>query len=112
VLGGLQVSGDRMHRNLELTGGAIMAEAAMMALADSLGRQHAHDVVHHAAGVAASTGRDFADVLAQDPDVTSRLTQAQVQALLDPATHTGRSAQIARQTAARTRDVVSAREPA
>jgi hypothetical protein len=32
--------------------------------------------------------------------------------LLDPATHTGCSAQVARQSAARTRDVISAREPA
>ena len=89
-----------------------MAEAAMMALAGYLGRQHAHDVVHHAAGVAASSGRDFADVLARDPAVTSRLTPAEVTALLDPVTHTGRSAQIARRSAARTRDIISAREPA
>jgi adenylosuccinate lyase len=112
VLGGLQVFSDRMRRNLELTGGAVMAEAAMMALAGYLGRQHAHDVVHHAAGVAASSGRDFADVLARDPAVTSRLTPAEVTALLDPVTHTGRSAQIARRSAARTRDIISAREPA
>lgn len=109
VLGGLQVFGDRMSRNLELTGGSVMAEAAMMALAGSLGRQHAHDVVHHAAGVAASTGRSFADVLARDPAVTSRLTPAQVKTLLDPGTHTGQSAEIARQTAARTRSVINAR---
>jgi adenylosuccinate lyase len=109
VLGGLQVFDDRMSRNLELTGGSIMAEAAMMALAGSLGRQHAHDVIHHAADLAASSGQDFADVLARDPSVTSRLTSAQVRTLLDPHTHTGRSSEIARQTATRTRTIINAR---
>ena len=108
MLGGLQVFGDRMSRNLELTGGLRQAEAAMMALAGSLGRQPAHDVVHRAAGVAASTGRSFADVLARDPAVT-RLTPAQVKTLLEPGTHTGQSAEISRQTAARTRSVINAR---
>lgn len=110
VLGGLKVFPDRMSRNLELTGGAIMAEAVMMALADTLGRQRAHDVVHHAAGVAATTDRTFAEVVAQDPRVSGQLTETQIQALLDPGTHTGRSADIARQTATRARRAVGSRQ--
>ncbi len=42
-------------------------------------------------------------------DVEAALAAAQVQTLLDPGTHTGQSAEIARQTAARTRSVINAR---
>jgi 3-carboxy-cis,cis-muconate cycloisomerase len=108
VLTGLQVFGERMRANLELTGGAIMAEAVMMALAAVVGRQRAHDVVHDAAAVAADTGRDFADVLAGDTTVTSLLRAEQIDSLLDPATHRGESVRIARDTAIRARDVIDA----
>ena len=104
VLAGLQVFTDRMRANLELTGGAIMAEAIMMALADNLGRQHAHEAVHHAATAAATTGHNFTDVIAHDPAITSRLTPSQLKALLDPASHTGQSARIAHDTAERIRN--------
>jgi 3-carboxy-cis,cis-muconate cycloisomerase len=80
-----------------------MAEAIMMALADTVGRQRAHEIVHHAAAAAATTGQPFTDVIAQDDAITSHLTPDQVLALLNPASHTGHSAVIARQTADRTR---------
>jgi 3-carboxy-cis,cis-muconate cycloisomerase len=107
VLSGLQVLEDRMRRNLTLSGGLIMAESVMMALAKSLGRQRAHELVHHAAQVAATTDTSFASALAQDPAVTSRLTPDQIDALLDPARHTGDSAKVARDTAAHARATVA-----
>jgi 3-carboxy-cis,cis-muconate cycloisomerase len=107
VLAGMQVFADRMRANLELTGGAIMAEAIMMALADNLGRQRAHDAVHHAAAIAATTDQNFSDVIAHDPAITSLLSPNQVETLLDPASHTGHSAAIARQAAERTRTAIN-----
>jgi adenylosuccinate lyase len=106
VLARLRVFADRMRDNLDLTGGAIMAEAVMMALAGTLGRQHAHEIVHHAAAVAATTGEKFADLIARDPVITSRLSPDQIRAVLDPSSHTGHSAAVARQTAARTREAI------
>ncbi len=103
VLGRLQVFPDRMRANLDLTGGGIMAEAIMMALAQTLGRQHAHEIVHRAAATAATTGQTFTDVIAHDPAITYQLNPEEVQALLDPTSHTGSSAAVATQTAARTR---------
>ena len=38
----------RMRRNLDLTGGLIVAEAVMMALAEHTGRGAAHDLVYGA----------------------------------------------------------------
>ena len=71
----------------------------MMALADNLGRQHAHEAVHHAA---TTTGHTFTDVIAHDPAITSRLTPSQLNAFLDPASHTGQSARIAQVTTSET----------
>jgi 3-carboxy-cis,cis-muconate cycloisomerase len=103
VLSRLQVFPDRMRANLNLTGGAIMAEALMMALAPTLGRQHAHDVVHQAATTAATTRQPFTHVMAHDPRITTHLTTAQITTLLDPTTHTGHSHTIATDTAQRVR---------
>ena len=48
MLEGLVVDPERMQRNLQATGGLIVAEAVMMGLAPHMGRQVAHDVVYDA----------------------------------------------------------------
>ena len=45
VVAGLSVFPERMRANLDGEGGAIMAEAAMMAVADAVGRAEAHALV-------------------------------------------------------------------
>jgi len=52
VVGGLRVFPERMRANLELDGGTIMAEAAMMAVGEVLGRAEAHAVVYEASSLA------------------------------------------------------------
>src|SRR5215510_10402186 len=91
----------RMRRNLELGGGLIMAEAVMLQLAATLGRQHAHDVVYDAAQAAFVEGRAFAAELAADPRVTAHLEHAAIESLLDPIGYTGLCADMAREAAAR-----------
>jgi 3-carboxy-cis,cis-muconate cycloisomerase len=54
-----------MARNLELDGGLIMAEAHMMRLAATIGRESAHDLLYAAAQQARATARSLADVLAE-----------------------------------------------
>lgn len=81
----LQVDAERMRRNLELTGGLVLAERVTTALAPALGRLEAHDVVRHACDQAVASGRPLADVLAEVPDVTARLDGASIARLLDPA---------------------------
>jgi 3-carboxy-cis,cis-muconate cycloisomerase len=49
LLRGLTVDPERMRANLAADGGLIMSEAAMMALAPTLGRSNAHDLVYGAA---------------------------------------------------------------
>ena len=96
---GLTLDPERMRANLDLSGGLIMAEAIMLELGTTLGRQHAHDIVYDAAQAAAVEGRAFSDVLAADPRVTARLDRQAIDRLLDPMAYTGLCADMARQSA-------------
>jgi adenylosuccinate lyase len=102
----------RMRRNLELGGGLIMAEAVMLQLGTTLGRQHAHDVVYDAAQAAFVEGRAFAAVLAADPRVTAHLEGAAIDSLLDPVAYTGLCADMARAAAARAQSAAAQIAPA
>src|SRR5213596_2136535 len=66
VLRGLRLDPERMRRNLDLGGGLIMAEAVMLNLGQTLGRQHAHDVVYDAAQAAFVENKSFGALLAAD----------------------------------------------
>ena len=99
VVGGLRLNPQRMRSNLDLSGGMISGEAIMLELGKTIGRQHAHDVVYQAAQAAASQNLSFPDRLAADHRVTAHLSQSAIDALLDPASHTGLSASIAHQQA-------------
>ena len=103
VLRGLRLDPERMRQNLDLGGGLIMAEAVMLNLGQTIGRQHAHDVVYDAAQAAFVEGKSFGMLLAADPRVTAHLSVQQIEALLDPAGYTGLCAEMARDAAARAR---------
>lgn len=63
IVAGLRVFPERMRANLDLEGGAIMAEAAMMAVGEVLGRADAHAAVYEAAALARSQGLSLAAAL-------------------------------------------------
>ena len=107
LLAGLQVFPERMRRNLDLSGGLIMAEALMLELGKQIGRQRAHDAVYEAAQGSVTQERPFRELLAEDPHVSSRLTAAQIEALLDPAQYTGLCRQFAERGAGRARDTAT-----
>ncbi len=103
VLRGLRLDPKRMRANLDLGGGLIMAEAVMLDLGKTIGRQHAHDVVYDAAQAAAVEGKPFAELLAADQRVSVHLDAGAIAALLDPTAYTGLCAEMARDGAARAR---------
>jgi adenylosuccinate lyase len=111
VVRGLHLNPDRMRANLDLGGGLIMAEAVMLELGATMGRQHAHDVVYDASQVAFVQGKPFAALLAADPRVTAHLDATAIAGLLDPTAYTGLCAQMARETAARARAVAATITP-
>ncbi|HET7882723.1 MAG TPA: adenylosuccinate lyase family protein [Acetobacteraceae bacterium] len=86
---GMVVDAGRMRRNLDLTGGLILAEAVMMGLAPHIGRGQAHHVVKHACDVVLEEGLPLADALMREPTVAARLDRAAIEQLTDPAHYLG-----------------------
>ncbi|HWB46362.1 MAG TPA: 3-carboxy-cis,cis-muconate cycloisomerase [Hyphomicrobiaceae bacterium] len=89
MLEGLVVDPKRMRRNLDQTGGLILAEAVMMALAEHTGRQDAHHVVAHAARAALEQGTTLLAQLEKEPKVTQHLSNERLRELLDPERYLG-----------------------
>jgi 3-carboxy-cis,cis-muconate cycloisomerase len=108
IMRGLKLDPVRMRRNLELGAGLIMAEAVMLELGASIGRQHAHDVVYEAAQAAIVEDRAFSALLAADPRVSAHLGGAAIEKLLDPVAYTGLCAEMAEQAVLRARSIAAA----
>jgi 3-carboxy-cis,cis-muconate cycloisomerase len=89
IADGMVIDAARMRRNLDLTGGLIVAEAVMMGLAPHIGRGEAHHVVKHACDIALAERVPLADALARDPAVASRFDRAAIERLTDPAHYLG-----------------------
>jgi adenylosuccinate lyase len=104
IIRDLKLDPQRMRKNLDLSGGLIMAEAVMLTLGATLGRQHAHDVVYDAAQAAFVENKAFGDLLSADPRVTERLDSAAIVKLMDPIEYCGLSAMLAREAVQRVRD--------
>ena len=85
----LTVSVEAMRRNLQATHGLAMAEAVMMRLSPHVGRPAAHHIVDGAVRVALEDKRDFADVLAGNPQVSRWLDRQAVDAALAPESYLG-----------------------
>ena len=93
LLEGLIVRPEAMQANLQATGGLIMAEAIMMALAVHVGKTDAHALVDQAARRVLDDGISFADSLASDPRVARWLDRAAIADALQPDDYLGMSAQ-------------------
>jgi 3-carboxy-cis,cis-muconate cycloisomerase len=89
VLEGLIVDPARMRKNLGLTGGLIVAEAVMMALAPRVGRQTAHDLVYAACRNALDRGSTLREELSARAEVARHLDEERLAALTDPANYLG-----------------------
>jgi 3-carboxy-cis,cis-muconate cycloisomerase len=89
MIDGLIVDAARMRRNLDITGGLIVAEAVMMALAEHIGRGAAHDIVYAACRAAAEQGTPLIDQLRSSAAVTAHLDEEQLRRLVDPANYLG-----------------------
>lgn len=89
TLGGLEVHADRMRSNLELTGGAIMAERLAFLLAARIGRRAARDLIAAAGKRAAASGRTFREELSSDAGV--ELSPEELDQAFDPTTYLGAS---------------------
>jgi 3-carboxy-cis,cis-muconate cycloisomerase len=103
---GMTVDTERMRRNLDSTGGLILAEAVMMALAEKVGRGVAHDAVEHACARAVAAQRKLYDVLAGDAAITAHLDPPTLARLTDPANYVGEADAVVDRVVDRAREVL------
>ncbi len=88
---GLEIDAARMTRNLELTGGLVLAEAVAMALAETMGKLRSHELVERACRLSVDQKKPLRQVLDADPEVRLHLTSADLDRLLDPRNYTGQA---------------------
>lgn len=93
VLGDLAVHPEKMRANLDISGGQLVAERVMFALADRMGRQKAHDVVHEISMATFNAETSFGEALKAHAAVAAHLKPNEIEALLDPTTYVGLSAE-------------------
>jgi adenylosuccinate lyase len=84
LVDGLVVYPERMRKNLEAAGGLFYSEGVMLALVGTgLPRQRAYEIVQRNAMRAIAGEGGFRQLLAQDSDVTSRLTADELDRCFD-----------------------------
>jgi 3-carboxy-cis,cis-muconate cycloisomerase len=89
LLEGLRVFPERMRANLDGEGGLLMAEAAMIAVADVVGRATAHALVAEASTVARADGITLRDALERTLDRETLDALPSLDAVLDPDAYLG-----------------------
>jgi 3-carboxy-cis,cis-muconate cycloisomerase len=94
LLSGLEVDAEKMRANVDITGGLVMSESVAAALASTLGRADAQDLVEKAARRSVESGRAFREVLLSVPEVADALGPDGLDAALDPASYLGVSAEL------------------
>jgi len=83
------VKPENMKRNLEVLHGLIFSEAIMLKLAEKMGRQTAHEVVHKVAMQAINEKVSVKELLLASPEVMNILTAKQLDELIDPENYIG-----------------------
>ncbi|MCS7385448.1 MAG: adenylosuccinate lyase [archaeon GB-1867-005] len=92
LLRNLIIKPEKMMRNLQLTGGAIMSEAIMMALArKGLARHEAHSILRRIMKKAERNKKSFKEELLKDEDIKKYLTEREVEELLKPEKYLGQT---------------------
>jgi adenylosuccinate lyase len=66
------VDSERMWANLDAQGGYVLAEPAMLALAQKVGKHRAHELVHRAALAGLQAGVTLQDALANDAEIAAQ----------------------------------------
>jgi adenylosuccinate lyase len=94
ALSGLVVNTGQMGKNLRSTQGLIVGVAVMMGLAPHLGRGKAHDVVYEGCKEAIEGESTLFDCLMKKKEVTSSLSESELQSLCDPFNYLGASQQM------------------
>ncbi|MCX8196878.1 MAG: adenylosuccinate lyase [Candidatus Micrarchaeota archaeon] len=95
ILSGLQFYPENIKRNLEITGGAIMAERVMIELTKrGMGRQEAHELIRKSSLEAFEQKKTLAEVLLKKEEVAKLMNESELSALFDPKEYIGEAERI------------------
>lgn len=94
LLAGLRIDQGKMRSDVDLSGGLVMSESVAAALAASMGRSDAQELVEQAARRSTDEERPFREVLLELPSVADALGPDGLDAALDPAGYLGVSGQL------------------
>jgi adenylosuccinate lyase len=83
LLGSLVVKPENMLRNLDRSGGVVVSEAVMMALAKRIGRDKAHALVLQLAREALRAKRPFRSLVRSHPELRRHLKPREIEAALE-----------------------------
>lgn len=103
LLEGLRVHPERMRSNLARTGGLVVAERLVAALAPQLGRSAAQQRLRELSSRAARQERELRAVLSEDSEVVGVLGTERLAQLCDPVGYTGSAGAFADRVLARHR---------
>jgi len=79
----LQVDEARMLANLEATRGHVLSEGVMLALAQKIGKQTAHELVYTTAMAAFEADRPLKEAVLENEQITSHLSKAEIESLFN-----------------------------
>jgi adenylosuccinate lyase len=86
IVRGLVVYPQRMLENMEITRGVVFSQRVLLALVEKgMSRQEGYYVVQRAGHIALDQRRSFRETIAEEPEVQSRLTAAELDELFDYA---------------------------
>jgi adenylosuccinate lyase len=86
ILDGLQVFPERMGENLEMTRGLLYSQRVLLKLAEKgMARQAAYELVQRNAMRVWREGRNFQELLTEDPEVTAHLSSEELKSCFDPS---------------------------
>jgi adenylosuccinate lyase len=89
LLDGLEVDTERMSANVAATGGYVLSEPVLRALAQRVGKHTAHQIVYEASLAGRDQGISLEQALLADARVMAHLTPDQVAECLDPCAALG-----------------------
>lgn len=90
ILAGLEFFPQNIKRNLQMSGGAVLAERVMIELAErGMGRQQAHELMRTSAIEARESGKMLLQVLLGKKEVLALLKKAELEKLFDASTYVG-----------------------
>ncbi len=89
----LEIDTGRMRENLDLSGGWILSQRFVFALAPHIGREAAEEHMRALASEAIESGAELYRIAGQDSVISGSLSADEIEALLDPTSYTDLAAE-------------------